>query len=85
MWTLLALYRNQSIIEIAKTLTWFLVCVIKFAWPSYKCSVYERFITRCFTTAFMSVDEDMLRYVWKEFDYLIDISNVTRSSHIEQL
>ena len=37
------------------------------------------------TTAVASVDEDMLRSVWKELDYLIDICLVTKGSHIELL
>ena len=37
------------------------------------------------TTAVASVDEDMLRYVWTELDYRIDICRVTKGSHIEYL
>ena len=37
------------------------------------------------TTAVASVDEDMLRSVWTELDYRIDICRVTRGSHIEHL
>ena len=37
------------------------------------------------TTALASVDEDMLRSVWTELDYLIDMCRVTRGSHIEHL
>ena len=37
------------------------------------------------TTAVASVDEDMLRSVWKELDSLIDICRVTKGSHIELL
>ena len=37
------------------------------------------------TTAIASVDEDMLRSVWTELDYHIDICRVTNSSHIEHL
>ena len=37
------------------------------------------------TTAVASVDEDMLRSVWTELDYLIDICRVTKGSHIEHL
>ena len=35
------------------------------------------------TTAATSVDEDMLRSVWTELDYRIDICLVTKGSHIE--
>ena len=37
------------------------------------------------TTAAASVDEDMLRSVWPELDYRIDICRVTKGSHIENL
>jgi hypothetical protein len=37
------------------------------------------------TTAVASVDEDMLRSVWTELDYHIDICCVTKGSHIEHL
>ena len=37
------------------------------------------------TTAVASVDEDMLRSVWTESDYCIDICRVTKGSHIEHL
>ena len=37
------------------------------------------------TTAVASVDEDMLRSVWTESDYRIDICRVTKGSHIEHL
>jgi hypothetical protein len=37
------------------------------------------------TTAVASVDEGMLRSVWTELDYRIDICRVTKSSHIEHL
>ena len=37
------------------------------------------------TTAVASVDEDMLRSVWTELDYRIDISRVTKGSHIGHL
>ena len=36
------------------------------------------------TTAVASVD-DMLRSVWTELDYHIDICRVTKGSHIERL
>ena len=36
-------------------------------------------------TADASVDKDMLRSVWAELDYRIDICRVTKGSHIEQL
>ena len=35
------------------------------------------------TTAVASVDEDMIRSVWTELDYRIDICRVTKGSHIE--
>ena len=37
------------------------------------------------TTAVASVDEDMLKSVWTELDYRIDICRVTKGSHIEHL
>ena len=37
------------------------------------------------TTAVSSVDEDMLRSVWTELDYRIDICRVTKGSHVEHL
>ena len=37
------------------------------------------------TAAVASVDEDMLRSVWTELDYHIDICRVTKRSHIEHL
>jgi len=37
------------------------------------------------TTAVASVDEGMLRSVWTELDYRIDICRVTKVSHIEHL
>ena len=37
------------------------------------------------TTAVASVDKDMLRSVWTELDYRIDICRVTKGSHIEHL
>ena len=36
-------------------------------------------------TAVASADEDMLRSVWTELDYRIDICRVTKGSHIEHL
>ena len=37
------------------------------------------------TTAAACVHEDMLRSVWTELDYRIDICRVTKGSHIENL
>jgi len=37
------------------------------------------------TTAVTSVDEDMLRSVWTELDYRIDIRRVTKGLHTEHL
>ena len=37
------------------------------------------------TTAVASFDDDMLRSVWTELDYHIDIYRVTKGSHIEHL
>jgi len=37
------------------------------------------------TTAVASVDEDMLRSVWTELDYRINICLVTKGSHIGYL
>ena len=42
-------------------------------------------LKQCITTAVASVDEDMLRSVWTELDYLFDICHVTKGSHIEHL
>ena len=42
-------------------------------------------LKKIITTAVASVDEDMLRSVWKELDYRIDICRVTKGSHIEHL
>jgi hypothetical protein len=36
-------------------------------------------------TAVASVDEGMLKSVWTELDYCIDICCVTKGSHIEHL
>jgi hypothetical protein len=36
-------------------------------------------------TAVTSVDEDMLRCVWNELDYRIDVCRVTKGSYIECL
>jgi hypothetical protein len=35
--------------------------------------------------AVASVEEDMLRCVWNELDYRIDICRVTKGSHIDHL
>ena len=37
------------------------------------------------TTAVASVDKDVLRSVWTELDYHIDICRVTKRSHVEHL
>jgi hypothetical protein len=37
------------------------------------------------TTATASVEKDMLRSVWTELDYCVDICRVTKGSHIEHL
>ena len=37
------------------------------------------------TPAVASVDEEMLRTVWTELDYRINICRVTKGSHIEHL
>jgi hypothetical protein len=37
------------------------------------------------TTAVASVDEDVLRCVWSELNYLVDICRVTKGLHIEHL
>ena len=42
-------------------------------------------LKQCITTAVASVDKDMLRSVWTELDYCIDICCVTKGSHIEHL
>ena len=38
---------------------------------------------RIITAAVASVDDDMLRSLWTELDYRIDICLVTKGSHIE--
>jgi hypothetical protein len=47
--------------------------------------VCEPFVTLCIKTAVESVDEGMLRCVWNELDYRIDICRVTKGSHMEHL
>jgi len=42
-------------------------------------------LKQCITTAVATVDENMLRSVWSELDYRIDICRVTKGSHIEHL
>jgi len=42
-------------------------------------------LKQCIRTAVVSVDEDMLRSVWTELDYRIDICHVRKGSHIEHL
>jgi hypothetical protein len=37
------------------------------------------------TTSVTRFDEDILRSVWTELDYRIDICRVTKSSHIDHL
>jgi hypothetical protein len=37
------------------------------------------------TTALANVDEDVLRSVWTELDYRIDICSVTKGSYVENL
>jgi len=39
----------------------------------------------CITTAVASVDEDMLRSVWTELDYRIDICRVTKDSQTQNI
>ena len=51
--------------------------------PPFPVSLNE--LKQRITTAFASVDEDMLRSVWTELDYCIDICRVTKGSHIEHL
>jgi len=51
--------------------------------PSLPVSLIE--LKKRITTAVASVDEDMLRSVWTELDYRIDIYRVTKDSHIEHL
>ena len=51
--------------------------------PSLPVSLKE--LKQRITTAVASVDEDMLRSVWTELDYRIDICRVTNGSHIEHL
>ena len=47
-------------------------------------SLREESLNLCTGTC-ASVDEDMLRSVWTELDYRIDICRVTKGSHIEHL
>jgi len=51
--------------------------------PPHPVSLNE--LKKRITTAVASVDDDMLRSVWTEFDYRIDICRVTKGSHIEHL
>ena len=51
--------------------------------PSLPVSLNE--MKQRITTAVASVDEDMLRSVWTELDYRIDICLVTKGSQIEHL
>ena len=51
--------------------------------PPFPVSLNE--LKQRITTAVASVDEDMLRSVWTELDYRIDIRRVTKGSHIEHL
>jgi len=51
--------------------------------PSLPVSLNE--MKQRITTAVSSVDEDMLRSVWTELDYPIDICLVTKGSHTEHL
>jgi len=51
--------------------------------PPLPVSLYE--LKQRITAAVASVDEDMLRCVWTELDYRIDICRVTKGSHIEHL
>jgi hypothetical protein len=57
----------------------------KFVWLSYKCSVSVNDLKKRITTAVASVEKDMLRRVWNELDYRIDICHVTKGSHTEHL
>jgi hypothetical protein len=49
--------------------------------PPFPVSLNE--LKQRITKAAASVDEDMLRSVWTELDYRIDICRVTKGSHIE--
>ena len=51
--------------------------------PPFPTSLSE--LKQSITTAVASVDEDMLRSVWTELDYRIDIRHVTKGSHVEYL
>jgi hypothetical protein len=42
-------------------------------------------LKRRITTAVASTDEDMLRCVWNELDYRVDICRVTKVSHLKRL
>jgi hypothetical protein len=46
--------------------------------PPFQVSLNE--LKQCITTAVASVDKDMLRSVWTELDYRIDICSVTKGS-----
>jgi hypothetical protein len=51
--------------------------------PPLPVSVHD--LKQRITIAVASVDEDMLRCVWNELDYHIDICRVMKGSHIEHL
>ena len=46
---------------------------------------FQETVCLCITTAVASVDEDMLKSVWTELGYRIDICRVTKGSHTEHL
>jgi hypothetical protein len=83
------LYWNEIIYDLAKILTRF--CSICFYVYVTKLQMFYVWAfchatdinTIVFTTAVASVDEDMLRSVWTELDYRIDICHVTKGSNIE--
>jgi hypothetical protein len=54
---------------------------MKICFQAFFCDVSTLDITK----AVASVDEDMVRSVWTELDYRIDIRHVTKGSHIEHL
>jgi hypothetical protein len=79
-------YRNQIIFYIVKILACFFsirvslqVCMTKLQ-MFCMCDLKQRN-----TAAVASVDEGMLRCVWNELDYHIDICRVTKGSHIQHM
>jgi hypothetical protein len=62
-----------------------LLHIFKLLWLSYKCSVRVSDLKQRIIADVASVDEEMLRCIWNELDYRIDICRVTKGSYIEHL